>query len=363
MIENMEPENNEKQWFGWIPILTTKLISKYFIKKLDTEKEKLSEGEKKFLQEQGENLDKTLSRNGKYYLRYLYSDVGNKKFKVIVSIDGQNKIDNIFMYSSDNEIKVHAICNVEDTGLVNIGLAYPVGFPGEYQLIKQAYIITKEVYHFHTHHKKTKDLLLKPVGIEQTANRINAIGKIIDHYDEKIIKYHRTIKINVDSKKSLGDAITLIVKAKGEMTYGRAFGKLFEREIENGAKSYLFAFSNALKSIDILANGIELTHHAELAEETSKLTHLIIGLTLAIVILTLPIAIDATFGSLEQFDSMEISEIAKFFISLFYLSALLFIIYRLRNRIKEEFEKSYKILIGIIIVVAIATSVILLYIH
>lgn len=353
----MATDNENSIYYAWIPILTYSLNFNYFIKKLEREGNKITEDEAR-------NFDKKLSKNnGTYYNCDSHEDVENKSFRAVISINDEKILDHILILDKTGNLEAHAVCDIDKKGLVTLKLKYPDEKYAwkEYEIIKQFYIITRDLYHYHTHHKAHEDLLLKPVIAK---SKKDAIEKILNQYDEKIIKYHKRIRLSIPHEK-FDFATKLIVTAKGEMTYASHFVNLFKEDIED-PEFCRFVFSNALRSIAILANEIKFVYTAELNTETIKLNSLITGLTLAVVVLTLPIAIDATFGFLYHFDSMEISDIIKFFVSLFYFSTLLFIIYRLRDRIKKEFEKSYKILIGIIIVVAVVTIAIIAilpYVH
>lgn len=349
--------NESNVYYAWIPILTNDLNFNCFIKELKREGDKITEDEARTFDK------KLLKTNGLYYNRDSHEDVGQKRFRAVISINDNSILDHILILDKTGNLEAHAVCDIDRKGLVTLKVEYPAERYAwkEHEMIEQFYIITRDLYHCHTHHKAHEDLLLKPVIAK---SKKDAIEKILNQYDEKIIKYHKRIRLSIPHEK-FDFATKLIVAAKGEMTYASHFVNLFKEDIEN-PEFRRFVFSNALQSIAILANEIKFVYTAELNTETIKLNRLITGLTLAVVVLTLPIAIDATFGSLDHFDSMEISNIIKFFVSLFYLSTLLFIIYQLRDRIKEEFEKSYKILIGIIIVVAVVTIVIiaiLSYVH
>ncbi|NMG83789.1 MAG: hypothetical protein GIS02_06265 [Methanosarcinales archaeon] len=247
--------NNDNCYYGWIPILTKDLLFGYFIKELENEK-KMVEGEEK------KKLDKRLSKtSGRYYIHETHEDVKDKKFKVIISVDDRDAIDHIFIFKysnptlSDKNIAAEASCNIEDNGLVTLKLEYPeekVAWK-EHEIIKQVYIIIREVYHHHTHHEPQEEILLQPVSAK---DKTDAIIKIINQYQEKIISYHTLIRTDIKCEGGFDDARNLVAKAKEEMAYASAFVNTFERNIKD-PQSYFFVFSNALKPIDGLASDIE----------------------------------------------------------------------------------------------------------
>ncbi|CAD6494029.1 MAG: hypothetical protein EMLJLAPB_00689 [Candidatus Argoarchaeum ethanivorans] len=115
------------------------------------------------------------------------------------------------------------------------------------------------------------------------------------------------------------------------MIYASAFVKLFRGDIEEH-QSYSSVFSNAFESINVLASDIDSAY-------TNRLTRIITGLTLGILVFTAPIAIDATFNSLK--DTLDIEYLTfttHIIVVLFYLSILLIAIYKFRGWIKSEFK-------------------------
>ena len=323
--------NNDNCYYGWIPILTKNLLFDYFIKELEKEK-RLVEGENQ------KKLDEILSKtNGRYYIHETHEDVKDNKFKAIISVDDANAIDHILIFR-DNNIRndntaSYASCDIDNNGLVVLKLEYPEEECAwkEHEIIKQVYIIIRDVYHHHTHHELQEEILLLP---EHAKDKTDAIKKIINQYQEKIITYHTVIRRYINDEREFDTPRDLVVKAKGEMIYASAFVKLFRGDIEEH-QSYSSVFSNAFESINVLASDIESAY-------TDRLTRIIIGLTIGILVFTAPIAIDATFNSLK--DILGIKHLAStthITVVSFYLSILLIAIYKLRGWIKKELKQLF----------------------
>ncbi len=326
--------NKDNCYYGWIPILTKNLLFGYFIKELEKEK-KIVEGEEK------KKLDDILSKtNGRYYIHETHEDVKDEKFKVIISVD-DNKIDHIFIFKHlnstlcDKNIAAKASCNIENNGLVKLKVeSTELKDWEEHEIIKQVYIIIRDVYHHHTHHDPQAEILLRPVTAK---DKNDAIEQIVNQFQEKIITYHTLIRKDIKNENDFDDASNLVVKAKGEMVYASTFIDLFKGDL-NELQSYFSVFSNAFKSIDVLASDIESVY-------TLRLTRIITGLTIGILVLTAPIAIDATFKSLKDILGIEhltfTTHIIIVLVYLVYLSILLIAIYKLREWIKRGLKPKF----------------------
>ncbi len=372
----MTKKMGDTYYYGWIPILSYELHFDYlfseFTKNEFTKNHKIT----KITGDEQNTLDKKLSKtDGTYYTYDVHDDVKNKKFKVVISFNDKKIADYILIFNKENNLEAYAaICYIDSKGLVGFKLEYPEEKYAwkEHEMIEQFYIIIKNLYHSHTHHKD-EDLLLEPVPAK---DKKDAIGEILKQYDEKIIKYLKRVKSSMpierfDMAEGFDMAEELIATAEGEMTYASRFVNLFKENIENH-EAYSFVFSNALQSINILANKIESIYTARLSAstvklthlitgfsaETTKLTHLITGFTLAIVALTVSISIDAVFKISEHTIAIitehiktqiildVITYIINFISILWIFSCLLILIvtvYKLRGWIKEIIgKKSYK---------------------
>ncbi len=315
-------------YYAWIPILTNTLNFDYSIRKLKRKKEEITKD--------AARIDGILSKtNGEYYTLDTHEDVEDKKFKVIVSITDKI-VDNILIFNREDELKARAVCAINSKGLVTFKLEYPNEKDAwkEHEMIEQFYIIVRDIYHSHTHHKEHEDLLLKPVIAKDEKT---AIGEILKQYDEKIIKYHKKIISDIQPYEKFDLATELIVAAKGEMTYASSFVNLFKTNIENH-EGYHFVFSNALQSINILANEIESAY-------THELNIILTALTMAIVFLTFPIAIDAIFGSSEyllKVFNIELSitflELVVLFYTLIFILILIVVTHKLWDRASKKLK-------------------------
>jgi len=181
-------------YYGWIPILGTRLYFDYAIKKLEKEGKKLSEKDIK-------TYNIKYDPNHEYYSIDVHEDVENKKFKFIVFVDKNNKkVDNICVYGGKKckEFKAWAGCNIDDKGLVTLELKYleekevrMKSEEDEKEKVKEFYRIVRNIYHSHTHHDDSKDSLLKPVPAK---DRLDGIEQILTHFEQKIIIAHKELR-------------------------------------------------------------------------------------------------------------------------------------------------------------------------
>lgn len=311
-------------FWGWIPILTKKVLFEYFIDQLEQNGwEKVSEDEK-------ESIRYILKTNEIRCYRYYDSeDKNGKKFKAIVCINNY-KIIHVFMHDSEDNIKAHAECAIHDDGIVEIKLDSD---ESSTKIAKRIYILIRDIYHSHTHHGMYDDLLLKPVIAD---NKKEAIEKILNQYEKKIIEYHRVIKEDIEKQKDFPEAIKQITKFNGEMTYALAFTKLTklhnqEHEIYNSI------FSNSIQSINVLAKETELIYNNSLSRSLN-------GLTIAILVLTFPIAIDAIYKISEK---IMMNPILTQTIIIVYVLFLLFVAFKLKSFLLQEMKLLYHTAINI----------------
>jgi len=235
------------------------------------------------------------------------------------------------------------------------------------------YISIRDFYHSHTHHTKHDDILLKPIRAD---SKRKAVEKILIQYEEKIIYYHKIIKEDLGQDSEFEQARDLITKAEGEMTYASAFTRLLKDCIEDSEKPtkipentfevhketadntskskpsidnfelYLSVFSNAIKSIRILAEDLESKYLSKLTQDTklesesiNRLTQALTVLTLVILILTVPIATDATYeiakSILEHF-GLALCLLQKFSIAGVYVVISIVAIIKVLNTRRKE---------------------------
>ena len=264
-------------FWGWIPILTNKVHFEYLISIMEHDGfADLSESDIEFVR----NILET-----KEYICYMREDSEDKnsnKYKVIICLKDY-KIEHVLFFDGENTLKAHAQCSICDDGFVEIKLdddSATISDRIKPDVAERVYIVVRDVYHSHTHHDKYDDLLLHPVLAD---NKKNAVEKLLDHYEKKIITYHKAIKIDV--KDDSNEAIDLITLAKGEMEYASALVVQQSKHIDD-FESYKNVFSNSLQSISVLSDYIELKFN-------HRMTQALNWLTIAIIFVTLPITFDA----------------------------------------------------------------------
>ncbi len=312
-------------FWGWIPILTKKVLFEYLIDRLE------QNGWEKVSEEEKESIRYILKTDEIQCYRYYDSeDKNGKKFKAIICITDY-KIIHVFMHDSEDNIKAHSECTIHDDGIVEIKLDSDTAST---KVAKRIYILIRNVYHSHTHHGAYDDLLLKPVIAD---NKKEAIEKILNQYEKKIIEYHRTIKDDIENEKDFPLAIKQITKSNGEMAYALAFTELTKLQIKE-PESYNSIFSNSIQSINVLAKETELIYNNSLSRSLN-------GLTIAILVLTFPIAIDAIYKISEK---VGIALLITQIIIIAYIAFLLFVAFKLKFFILQEMKQIYQTTINIL---------------
>ena len=210
-------------------------------------------------------------------------------------------------------------------------------------MTKRFYIVIRDVYHSHTHHDMYDDILLHPVLAD---NKKDAIEKLLNQYERKIITYHKAIKIDIKGHNDFNAAINLITLSKGEMGYASALVALQSEQID-GFESYKNVFLNSFQSITVLANEIELKFN-------NNMSRLLNGLTVGIIFVTLPITFDALhelskeIGLNELKLEMGINNIifsltVEEFAAIIYVVFFVLLIFKLRHWIITEIKRVFDI--------------------
>lgn len=340
-------------WYGWIPSLTREIPFKYFIdiSKSKFEYDEITDEKRK------KSLDKILSNSGvSYYTFYQkFEDPPDEESIVIVSVNNENKIDRVVISHKSpiftiEEIDYWACCKIQDNGLLEINRGNINPNAIESDVINQIYIIVRDIYHEHTHHDcgdEHGDIFLEPVLVK---NEKEAVEKINKRFQEKIVYYHGWInysKKNLPIPKNLEAISTYIKNAKGEMTYAISFVDLFkdffEENKENHTSShdqYRSSYLNAISSIDILAKEIEIHYTSEINSLLLNLTKILTVFTLVLGLLTLLVAIDASFSIVEVlFHPEPEKEFNYYLVSLILLSGSIIIFMRFNKKIVEIISK------------------------
>lgn len=325
-------------FWGWIPILTRKVHFEYLINIM--KQDGLVD-----LNEDELELVRYILKNEEYicYKREDKEDKQLEKFNVIICVK-EHKIEHVLMFDSENNIKAHARCLIYDDGIVEIKLdsdTAPVSDRIKPRVAKRIYIVIRDVYHSHTHHEPYDDLKLYPVLAE---NKKDAIEKLLNQYELKIITYHKAIKIDIKTYNDFPEAIKLITSAKGEMKYASRFVALVKEHIDD-LDSYISVFSNGFESISVLSDEIELKFN-------NNMSRLLNWLTFVIVFVTLPITFDAINTLLKDIKldkllfekelyglnfSLTVTEL----IAVIYFVLSILLIYRLRYWIFQEIKRFF----------------------
>ena len=280
-------------FWAWIPILTNQIQYEFFIRKMDEDSlVTVSESEKETIRYMLERYilkSIVIQEDFDYYRRQDFDDITNKIYKVILCVKDY-KIKHIFMYDSEGKIKAIANCSIYDNGLVKIDFdsdAAQISDKIQPKVAKRIYILIRDVYHSHTHHEKNGDSHLLLVLSD---NKEDAIKKLLNQYDEKIISYHKTIKIDVKDHNGFSEAIKLITSAKGEMNYALHFLTLMKDCVDD-FESYESSLSINVQSISILADELELKFNNRVSEYNSNVSNSLNILTLIIIFGTIPVTL------------------------------------------------------------------------
>lgn len=250
-----------------------------------------------------------INTNAEYYQfsKKISDEIDGTENKIVVELL-KNAVTNVFIFDEElNDLKASAKCEVDQRGLVKIDEVYFEGGEKE-ELVKQVYIITRDIYHFHVFHSGYEDLLLQPVNANY---RSEAVHAIMEQYIKKIVLYHKFIKrtlqkieqSHVRSNKRTGvkkaqevinSLSNLVKRAKGEMLHGLTLSDLYCEELDEPRGFFKARLSTAMESFDVLAEEIErvnitkiLSYLFELTEDSGKLTKLITLLTFIMVILVI----------------------------------------------------------------------------
>ena len=281
-------------FWAWIPILTKQIHYEFFIRKMEEDGlVAISESDKEtiryILKSKGYNLK---SEDFNYYGRQDFEDVNKKTYQAILCVKDY-KIKHIFVYDSEGKIKTLANCSIYDNGLVKIDLdsdTAQISDKIQPRVARRIYILIRDVYHSHTHHEKNDDSHLPLIVLPD--NKKDAIKKLLKQYDEKIINYHKIIKIDVEDHNGFSQAIKLITSAKGEMNYALHFITLMKDDVDD-FESYKSSFLINVQSISILADELELNYNKNVSRFLNKLT-------LVIIFVTIPITLDAIYNLLKE---------------------------------------------------------------
>lgn len=340
------------KWYGWIPLLTKEIFFEYSIEYFINSnhynfrpREITDENEKNSI----ENVILSMGGESGYKYYEFFKKLGDPPLEeestIVISIDKEYKITDVFIFDDKRELERWVKCKIENNGLVEMNVGYQRIEGSEDSVITDAYIIIRDIYHQHTHHKhgeKDADILLSPVLAEDDKE---AIKKINEKFQKKIIARHRRIITWSKKGKDLSTSSEIITKAKGELTYAISFVELFKNNLPHHDQ-YYFTYLNAIRSIEILEKDIEMHYISETDERTSeinrgilRLTDILTFFTICIGVITVVIAIDASFGIVETlfheklFVGMKVSGIWLWMSLLALWAIVIIVIYFLIRRL------------------------------
>jgi hypothetical protein len=230
-----------------------------------------------------------------YIKKHIETDLQSETFPYwdIIRVDNEGRIPYVLFFQYIKRVSIvdsgYAICfgkadydfnekNVT-TGLIKIEILSPTNGLSEEckeMLYAEIYVCVRDIYHRHTHHKESHEMLCPPV---KTLDRNEAIKIIPDEYNEKIIKNHIIIKSYYN--KSPKQAISDLLRVKGEMIYAQRFIELVN--LDDHLKQ---SFHHAYNSFEDFDKYINAMHEVERSGEMRSLTFAIYLLTAAMVVFT-----------------------------------------------------------------------------
>jgi len=259
----------------WIPILTQKVDFEYhIIRSIEDELENVNSSDEEFIRSLLETEDYALYRNS-----------SQEKFKIIICIKNY-KIQHIFAFDSMNTMKAHAQSSIYDDGLVEIILDSDIVTLNDEiksAVAKAIYMLILDIYDSYTI-RKDGELTLRPVLAD---NKKEAIEKLLNQYDRKIILYHRYIKIDTNYK-CFDEAIDLVILAKKDMEYASRFVLLMKEYIDD-----FESIIDSFHSISLLLDEVKFKYNNNMSKLLNRLTYIII-------LLTLPMTFEAINSLLQE---------------------------------------------------------------
>lgn len=274
-------------WFGWVPILTSKLLCEHALKQLRLIAVPLGKGEY-FLPSKAnsktssqdlftENVRESIMAEIKkespeiFYFFKKFSDISIGGLKrVAISIGEENLVRNIGIFSCP-EFSMEALARVveiEDTGLVK----FEVKASGsEYIYAEHLFGEIRDIYHEHIY-VPHGDFPLRPV---RAADRSQALAMIFNQYDRKILLYHKIVKnlledlgngYGAKSLRHFSHLDEIIASGRGEMIHAMSFANLFKL-----SETHLKSIQNSYNSLEVLLNKLNCLRALRSSTENTKL--------------------------------------------------------------------------------------------
>ena len=277
-------------WYGWIPIMTSRLLFAPALKKIERSAQRLWHNEyvlkPKIDQLPQKNRGRNTGEDGRdvfgqearkeinslfkppagartyYYLRD-FDDIAVHKLKrVALSMDGDGKVKKIgiFDYNALKCIGIAEVTAIEENGLTHFRLENTLSHL-KHIVAKQLFGEIRDIYHEHLY-APHGDFPLRPVCCD-TDDREKALDDIFRQYQDKILIYHSQAKKQLNdieksyataSPRSLHDLRKTLCSAIGEMSYALSFASLFNRpDIEKKSiENAMLSFENLSRRQDCL---------------------------------------------------------------------------------------------------------------
>ncbi|PKP60252.1 MAG: hypothetical protein CVT89_00255 [Candidatus Altiarchaeales archaeon HGW-Altiarchaeales-2] len=287
--------------FAWIPLLTDKLVFENCKEELEnegkgwekiTDKEKITAGdvllklnlELKNLQiltlYKKKHCENDIRGSPEYYWNFVFVD---NDWKVVYVLFASKKGDIEILDEKD----IMALANISYkknnydhvNGIIEINLMYLKANDNKRKFEKvmtEVYVCVRDLYHQHTHHDESHELLLCVVNEE---NEEKNISKILDQYRKKIIKYHKTIKEGIENHPDEKILLNDILLAKGEMRYAMRLIELTNQSVHLKEQ-----FQHSYESFKDFEAHIGKIYEGGRADEMKRLTFVIFILTFLMVI-------------------------------------------------------------------------------
>lgn len=160
------------------------------------------------------------------------------------------------------------------------------------EILNQAYIDIRDIYHEHTHHDGDVDGdaadSLIPISVA-SRDEAAAIKDILLRFQSKIVTYHKKIKqyINIPEKsKYITVAVEKIRQASGEYLYAQNFVSFYGGRGGIDTAVHLQLFANVIRSMDVFLEELNAKYSHETSVIAKSQNRLLLFMTLALVALT-----------------------------------------------------------------------------
>ncbi|MBW2596499.1 MAG: hypothetical protein JRC93_11110 [Deltaproteobacteria bacterium] len=269
-------------WFGWIPILTHRLLIRPALEKLFEKSISFDDlDDERFVGNQcymgsftadvraaiKNTLEPALDTSVFYYVKNFDDTDSNIFQRVAVSVDSDGYVKRIglFGYPDPDVVAVAQILEIEKTGLTKFRLEQHVECSAHMKdvFIKHLFGEIRDIYHEHIY-APHGDFPLRPVK-SSGGEKQDAIDEIFWQYQIKILDYHSIIRTAINKVEELSLASTSVrffhditinlCSATGEMSYALSFVNLFQKsqEEESSIKNAIISFENLTRHLEFVS--------------------------------------------------------------------------------------------------------------